>query len=49
MFKYALNKKKTSYTTKMSFKHTGKMSIVLKGVTRDFSQKFENASQSHFL
>ena len=48
MFKYVVNKKNF-----LDYKNViltyWKMSIVLKGVTHDFSQKFENYSQSHFL
>ena len=32
--------KKTSLTTKMSFYHSGKMSIFPKGITHDFPHKF---------
>ena len=48
MFNNVLNGKK-GFLDYKNVNLTVKMSIVLKGVTHDFSQKFENSSQSHFL
>ena len=49
MFDDVLDRKKTFEYTKMSFKHSGTMSIFPKALTHDFQQKFEISSESLFL